>query len=107
MRTMLAMGSMQKCPRRPRVSSGILQSSGAAEVGHNRPTDVLPTTKPGGPRWKDVVYRAVIDEETAETLVDMESVEGVPEEECQQDVDGRPRKLKTILHLQASRISKW
>eukprot|EP00974_Lingulodinium_polyedra_P104792 10145623-Lingulodinium_polyedra.AAC.1 len=28
----------------------------------------------------------------------MESVEGVPEEECQQDFDGRPRKLKTILH---------
>eukprot|EP00974_Lingulodinium_polyedra_P094311 9140258-Lingulodinium_polyedra.AAC.1 len=27
-------------------------------------------------------------------MVDMESIEKVPEEECQQDFDGQPRKLK-------------
>eukprot|EP00974_Lingulodinium_polyedra_P063739 6153995-Lingulodinium_polyedra.AAC.1 len=38
--------------------------------------DVLITTKPGGPRWKDALYRTVIDEDTGETLIDMESVDG-------------------------------
>eukprot|EP00974_Lingulodinium_polyedra_P089737 8700313-Lingulodinium_polyedra.AAC.1 len=76
MRTTFALGSMKKCPRRPRISSGYCKARGLQKWTSTDITDVLPTTKQGGPRWKDVLYRTVIGEETGETLIDMESVDG-------------------------------
>ena len=98
MRTMPAMGSMQM----PSKDKNLIWDTAKLGGYRNGQENTIPMcsshTKPGGPRWKDVVYRAVIDEDTGETLVDMESVEGVPEEECHQDFDGRPRNMQTILH---------
>eukprot|EP00975_Prorocentrum_lima_P023770 5002814-Prorocentrum_lima.AAC.1 len=102
MRTMLALGNMQQAMEGQESHLGYCKARGLQKWTSTDITDVLITTKPGGPRWKDVLYRTVIDEESGETLIDMESVDGVPEAECLQDCGGRPRKLTTILHYKTT-----
>eukprot|EP00974_Lingulodinium_polyedra_P077898 7540449-Lingulodinium_polyedra.AAC.1 len=73
MRTMLAMGSMRSALEGRGSHLGYCKARGLRKWTSKDFTDGRPTTKPGGPRWKNVVYRTIIDEESGETLIDMES----------------------------------
>eukprot|EP00974_Lingulodinium_polyedra_P002085 195742-Lingulodinium_polyedra.AAC.1 len=66
MRTMLAMGSMQSALENQASHLGDCTARGLQQWTRNDYTNTLLTTKHGGPLWKDVVYRTVIDEDTQE-----------------------------------------
>eukprot|EP00974_Lingulodinium_polyedra_P085072 8235151-Lingulodinium_polyedra.AAC.1 len=75
MRTMLAMGSMQSALESHEPHLGYCKARGLQQWIRHDYTDALPSAKLGGPLWKDVAYRAVIDEDTNEALEDTRPAE--------------------------------